>query len=198
MPGWRRGVVSKLGLDKIIVRRILPEDRPVLRDWLNDPKVRQAIEDETIDLSRIPETIALFESSDPFRDGALGLVVEMRGRLIGLIYFACLNWINRNAEVIVLAGPAELRHSLSAAVVVEKIGHVAFRILNLHKIYAFVYASNQDALSVFRKLMREEACLHNYAKSDQGYGHMYMFGLLADEYFSAMARVKGSNRCLPI
>lgn len=193
MPGWRRGVVSKLGLDKIIVRRIVPEDRSVLRHWLNDPKVRQAIEDETIDLSRIPETIALFESSDPFRDGALGLVVEARGRLIGLIYFACLNWINRNAEVIVLVGPAELRHSLGAALVVEKIGHVAFRILNLHKIYAFVYASNQDALSVFRKLMREEACLHNYVKSDQGYGHTHMFGLLADEYFAAMARVKGSH-----
>ena len=104
--------MSKLGLDKIIVRRILPEDRPVLRHWLNDPKVRQAIEDETIDLSRIPETIALFESSDPFRDGALGLVVEARGRLIGLIYFACLNWINRNAEVIVLVGPGEGIHFL--------------------------------------------------------------------------------------
>jgi RimJ/RimL family protein N-acetyltransferase len=187
--------MAKLGLDKIIVRRLVPEDRPLLRLWLNDPAVRQALEDETLDFSKIPETMALFESSDPFCDGALGLMVEVIGRPIGLIHFAWLNWINRNAEVIVLVGPGELRHSLGAAVVVEKIGHVAFRMLNLHKIYAFVYASNQDALSVFRKLMTEEARLHNYVKSSQGYGNLHCFGLLAGEYFAAMEKIKGRHIC---
>ena len=75
--------MSKLGLDKIIVRRLVPEDRPLLRLWLNDPAVRQALEDETLDFSKIPETMALFESSDPFCDGALGLIVEVMGRPIG-------------------------------------------------------------------------------------------------------------------
>jgi RimJ/RimL family protein N-acetyltransferase len=185
--------VSKPGLDKIIVRRIVPQDRPMLRHWLNDPNVRKAIEDETIDFSKMPETMALFESSDPFCDGALGLIVEAKGSPIGLIHFAWLNWINRNAEVIVVVGPGELRHSLGAAVVVEKIGHVAFRVLNLHKIYAFVYGSNKDALSIFRKLMKEEACLHNYVKSPQGFGDFHFFGLLAAEYFSAMEKIKGHH-----
>lgn len=185
--------MSKLGLDRIIVRRIVPGDRPVLRHWLNDPDVRRAIEDETIDFSRMPETMAMFESGDPFRDGALGLIVEAMGRPIGLIHFAWLNWINRNAEVIVVVGPGELRHSLGAAVVVERIGHVAFRVLNLHKIYAFVYGSNRAALAVFRKLMKEEACLHNYVKAPQGYGDFHFFGLLAAEYFSAMEKIKGRH-----
>ena len=87
MPGSLRISVSKLGLDKIVVRRIVPDDRPMLRHWLRDPDVQQAIQDETIDLSRMKETIALFESSDPFHDGGLGLIVEVADRPIGLITF---------------------------------------------------------------------------------------------------------------
>jgi RimJ/RimL family protein N-acetyltransferase len=184
--------VSKLGLDKIIVRRIVPDDRPMLRLWLRDPDVRQAIQDETIDFSRMKETIELFESSDPFRDGGLGLIVEVAGRPIGLIQFVWINWVSRNAEVIVFVGPGELRRSLAAAIVVEKIGHTAFRVLNLHKIYAFVYRSNAAALSVFRKIMKEEACLRAYVKSPEGYSDFHFFGLLSSEYFSTMKKIKGA------
>lgn len=180
----------KQGLEKIMVRRIVPDDRSILRHWLNGPGVRQAIEDEHIDFSKLPETMEWFEVSDPFCDRALGLIVEVMDKPIGLIHFTCINWVNRNAEVIVLVGPGELRHSLGAAIVVEKVGHVAFRILNLQKIYAFVYASNQGALSVFRKLMHEEACLRNYVKSPLGFGDLYLFGLLASEYFSTIEKFK--------
>jgi len=182
--------MAKLGLEKIMVRRIVPGDRPMLRHWLNGPGVRQAIEDEHIDFSKLPETMEWFESSDPFCDSALGLIIEAMGEPIGLIHFACINWINRNAEVIVLVGPGELRCSLGAAIVVEKVGHVAFRMLNLHKIYAFVYASNQGALSVFRKLMREEARLQNYVKSNHDFGDLHLFGLLASEYFLTIEKFK--------
>jgi len=183
--------VSKLGLNKIVVRRIEPADRPTLRRWLRDPVVREAIEDETVDLSDIKQALALFETSDPFRDGGLGLVVEVLGRPIALIHFVWINWVSRNAEVIVFVGPGELRQSLAAAVVMEKIGHAAFRVLNLHKIYAFVYGTNQDALSVFRKVMKEEACLRAYVKSPHGYSDFHFFGLLASEYFAAMKMLKG-------
>lgn len=183
--------MAKLGLDKIIVRRVVAADRPLLRNWLKDPVVREAIEDETIDLSDVEGALAMFESSDPFRDGGLGLLVEMSGRPIALIHFVWINWVSRNAEVIVFVGPGELRRSLAAAVVVEKIGHAAFRMLNLHKIYAFVYGNNEDALSVFRKVMKEEACMRAYVKSTQGYSDFHFFGLLASEYFDAMDGLKG-------
>jgi RimJ/RimL family protein N-acetyltransferase len=184
--------MSKLGLDKIIVRRIVATDRPVLRRWLKDPEVRAAIEDETIDLSSMAQALTLFESSDPFHDSGLGLMVEAAGRPIGLIHFVWINWVSRNAEVIVFVGPGELRRSLIAAVVVEKIGHAAFRVLNLHKIYAFVYGANAAALAVFRKLMKEEACLRAYVKSPEGYSDFHFFGLLASEYFAAVEKIKGA------
>ena len=191
--GWRKRVMSKPGLEKIVVRRLIPEDRTTLYRWLQDPAIRSAIEDETIDFSRMSETMCLFEKADPFSDGAIGLIVEVLGRPIGLIHFACLNWINRNAEVIVVVGPQEFRSSLGAAIVVEKIGHIAFRILNLHKIYAFVYATNKSAISLFSKLMKEEACLHNYIQSTNGYGDLHLFGLLACEYFSTMEKLAGHH-----
>ena len=184
--------MPKLGLDKIIVRRIIPADRPVLRRWLQDPIVRAAIKDETIDFTDTAKVLTLFESSDPFQDGGLGLIVEMAGRPIGLIHFVWINWVSRNAEVIVFVGPGEMRRSLVAAVVIEKIGHTAFRILNLHKIYAFVYRANTAALAVFRKLMKEEACLRAYVKSREGYSDFHFFGLLASEYFAAMNKIKGT------
>lgn len=186
----RRIEVAKLGLDKVIVRRIAPSDRPVLRRWLKDPVIRRAIEDEVIDLSDTNKAIASFESSDPFRDAALCLIVEALGKPIALIHFGWINWISRNAEVIVFIGPPELRRSLAAAVVMEKIGHAAFRELNLHKIYAFVYGANKDALSVFRKVMTEEACLRRYVRSPLGYSDFHFFGLLSSDYFAVMKKLK--------
>lgn len=185
--------MPRLGLEKIIVRRIVPADRPILRRWLKDPDVRAAIEDEIIMLSKLEETLGLFESSDPFSDSNLGLIVEVAGRPIALIHFVWINWVSRNAEVIVFVGPEDLRRSLAAAVVVEKIGHAAFRVLNLHKVYAFVYGANKAALSVFRKLMEEEACLRSYVKSSEGYTDFHFFGLLASEYFAAMKKLKGRD-----
>jgi len=187
--------VAKAGLDKIVVRRIGPQDRSLLRRWLEDPQIGAAIQDETIDLSRPQEAIALFEGSDAFRDGALGLLVEAGGQAVGLIHFACINWINRNAEVITFIGPGELRCSLMAAVLMERIGHIAFRILNLHKVYAFVYANNHAALAAFRKVMQEEARLRNYVRLPQGYMDFHLFGMLATEYFAAVRRLDRSGSC---
>lgn len=183
--------MSKTRREPIILRRLCPADRPLLRRWLQDPAVRDAIEDETIDVSRLRETLALFESSDPFRDGGLGLLVERGGEPLGLIHFVWINWISRNAELIVFVGPSTLRRSLTAIAVVEKVGHAAFRSLNLHKVYAFVYGTNPHALALFKRLLKEEACLRSYVKSPQGYSDVHFFSMLASEYFAATARTKG-------
>ena len=178
--------MTRAARDPFVLRRLLPADRPVLRRWLRDPAVQAAIEDETIMPSRMRETVEIFESQDPFRDGSVGLIVERRGRPVGLIHFVWINWISRNAEVIVFIGPGELRGSFAAAAVLGKVGHAAFRILNLHKIYAFVYASNTSALSIFQRLMTPEVCLRSYVKSPGKYENVYFFGLLAAEYFTTL------------
>lgn len=183
--------MARTDREQIILRRLVPADRPILRRWLRDPVVRAAIEDETIMPSQMRETVELFESKDPFRDGGVGLLVERAGRPIGLIHFIWINWISRNAEVIVFVGPSKLRRSLTACAVLEKVGHAAFRILNLHKIYAFVYESNTDAMSVFRRVMTEEACLRSYVKSLGQYENVHFFGLLASEYYGTLKRLKG-------
>ena len=190
MPGWSSTVVDKAA-QTTSLRRITPADRPLLRKWLRDPVIKAAIEDEMVDLSRISDTLALFESSDPFEDGGLGLLVERAGRPIGLIHFIWINWTSRNAEVIVLVGPSESRRSIAAAAVLEKVGHAAFRVLNLHKIYAFVYESNAAAVAIFRRIMQEEARLCAYVESPEGYEDVYFFGLLASEYHAKMRRYKG-------
>ncbi len=177
--------------EQIVLRRLGPADRPILRRWLRDPVVQAAIEDETITSSRMRETVALFESSDPFRDGSVGLLVERAGKPIGLIHFVWINWISRNAEVVIFVGPGELRNSLTALALVINVGHAAFRDLNLHKIYAFVYGSNADALSVFKRFMTEEACLRSYVKSGEEYEDVHFFGFLASEYEGGLKRLKG-------
>jgi len=175
----------------VSLRRITADDRPLLRKWLSDPVIKTAIEDEIVDVSRMADTLNLFESSDPFKDRGVGLLVERAGRPIGLIHFIWINWISRNAEVIVLVGPSESRRSLAAAAVLERVGYAAFRVLNLHKIYAFVYESNEAALSVFRHVMQEEARLRAYVVSPEGNEDVYFFGLLASEYHAQMQRYKG-------
>lgn len=177
--------------EEILLRRLEPADRPFLERWLRDPAVQAAIEDEVIVPSRIEETVALFESSDPFRDGSVCLLVERAGRPIGLIHFVWINWISRNAEVVIFVGPEELRNSLTALALVANVGHAAFRDFNLHKFYAFVYGSNREALSVFPRLMTEEARFRSYVKSGAGYEDVHFFGFLASEYEATLKRLKG-------
>ena len=177
--------------EQIVLRRLGPADRPILRRWLRDPVVQAAIEDETIASSRMRKTVALFESSDPFRDGSMGLLVERAGKPIGLIHFVWINWISRNAEVVIFVGPGELRNSLTAMALIVNVGHAAFRDLNLNKFYAFVYGSNTKALSVFKRLCAEEACLRSYVKSQNGYEDVHFFGFLASEYAAGLKRLKG-------
>jgi len=178
---------------KTVLRRIVPGDHAILRRWLRDPAVRAGIEDDSIDFTRMQETLALFETSDPYRDGGLGLLVERRGQPIGLIHFIWINWISRNAEAVVFVGPGEMRGSLAAAAVVEKVGYAAFRMLNLHKIYAFIYGHNSTSLSVFKRVMKEEACLRAYIKPESPGRHedVHFFGMLAEEYHAKMQLMKG-------
>lgn len=162
--------------------------RPLLRGWLRDPAVQAAIEDETVDVSRMAETLNSFESSNPFTDGGVGLLVERAGWPIGLIHLIWINWVSRNAEVILLVGPSESGRSLSAAAVLEKVGHTAFRELNLHKLYASVYAPNEAAVSVFRRVMKEEAWFRAYVNSPEAKDDVHFSGLLASECHATMRR----------
>src|SRR3569623_1559658 len=114
MPGWRRVVAKTVSL-----RRITADDRPLLRKWLSDPVIKTAIEDEIVDVSRMAATLHLFETSDPYKDRGVGLLVERAGRPIGLIQFIWMYCICRIADVFVFVGPSESRRSLAAAAVLE-------------------------------------------------------------------------------
>jgi RimJ/RimL family protein N-acetyltransferase len=167
----------------------VPKDRPLLSAWLRDPVVRDAVEDETVSTSRLAETLRHFESSDPFRNGSLCLVMERDDRPVGMIHFAWINWVSRNAEVIVFIGPRELRGTLAGYKCLRLIGDVAFRVLNLHKIYAFVYGSNEGSLGVLRRLLKTEACLKAYQKTGRRYEDLVTLGMLASEYERAVERI---------
>ncbi len=167
-----------------------PKDRPILSAWLKDPVVREAVEDETVSTARLAETLRHFESSDPFRNGSLCLVMERDARPVGMIHFAWINWVSRNAEVIVFIGPRELRGTMAGFKCLSLIGDVAFRVLNLHKIYAFVYGSNEGSLGVLRRLLKTEARLKRYQKNGRRYEDLFALGMLASEYERILERIK--------
>jgi RimJ/RimL family protein N-acetyltransferase len=174
----------------VTVRRLEAADRPVILTWLKDPVVRAAVQDEDVRTDRPSDTLALFEECDPFRKGDLCLLAEKEGQPFALIRFSWINWVNRNAEVMIFIGPRDRRRSLAAIQAVEKIGDVAFNSLNLHKVYAFIYGSNGDSLGVFGRIMKTEARLKGYLKTETGYEDFLVLGLLADDYRRLMDRAR--------
>lgn len=179
-----------VAVNRVTTRRVEPADRPLLEKWLGDPVIRAAIEDETILPSKPGETIELFEKSDPLRRGDLCLVLERGAEAIGLVHFAWINWISRNAEVVVFIGPPELRRSITALKALIELGDVAFRRLNLHKIYAFVYGANERSLSLFKRFMKPEARLKGYLKGGPTHQDVFILGMLASEYSRTLKRLK--------
>ncbi len=172
----------------LIARRLLPSDRGIVRQWLSDPSLQRAMEDERMTKAEIERRIRHYERSDPFADEWGSYLLEMGLEPVGMIHFMWINWTSRNAEVDTFIGPQKFRDSLSTLGfrIFLKAAEIAFDQFGLNKVYAFVYGSNLRTLQAHKRLMTLEARLKNYVKREDGYEDAYVFGMLAHEYRESM------------
>lgn len=119
--------------------------------WMNDPEVTQYLESRFYPQSM--ESISEFvkNQTGDQNNVFLAIILKEGDFHIGNIKIGPINWIHRFAEVGILIGD---KTSWGKGYGTEAIGLVvkyAFNILNLHKLTAGCYNSNQGSLKAFQK-----------------------------------------------
>ena len=167
-------------------RRMQPDDVAMLLEWMADPTLQEVIEDEDLDEDETGDKWARVASSDPFRDRQVAFVIEADGRPVGLVHLMWINWISRTAEIDLFAAPQRPRAGFW---VVQKCGEIAFDLLNLHKIYGFVYAGNPRSLDLLARLASVEVTMSSALARPRGRQDVHIVSIFAHQYRAQMLRI---------
>lgn len=176
-----RPVVYYMG-ERIYFRPLELEDEPLLRRWINDPRVWRYL------YHRGPKN-ALAEreyieslGKNP-GDYTFGIVVRDGDRLIGSTGLHNINWINQSALFGLMIGDVAY-HSRGYGTEATKLAlKFGFQELNLHRIALSVYSDNWRAIRVYQKAgFVHEGCLRQALYRNGRYMDEYRFAILREEW----------------
>ncbi len=177
---------------RLRLRAIEPEDLPLLVCWRNDPAVyAHFYEHEPLSLAAQRRW---FEAFQQRADEKYWLAEALDDpRPVGTIALVKLDWRNRRAELgRVLIAAGELRGAGYGRELCELALRYAFHHLNLHRITLDVFADNEPAVALYRRLgFVEEGRLRQHVFADGGYRDVLMFALLAEEFPRTGGKGKG-------
>lgn len=113
---------------------------------------------------------------------AFGIVSKNTGEVIGVVELMRLDWDNKNAELGYWLGKKYWGHGIMAEAI-ELVLRFGFEVLNLHRVYARLFAANPGSAAVLEKTgftlegsMREEQ--HRYGR----WHDVLWYGILRSEF----------------
>ena len=127
--------------------------------WINDPEVNQYL--ETRFYPQTLEGIRDFVASKiGDRDNVfLAMIAKDNGAHVGNIKLGPINWIHRFADVALMIGDKSAWGKGYGSEAISLATTYAFDRLNLHKLTASCYASNQGSAKAFIKAGWEQECV---------------------------------------
>ncbi|UCF79339.1 MAG: GNAT family N-acetyltransferase [Candidatus Eiseniibacteriota bacterium] len=109
-------------------------------------------------------------------------IVTSEGRHIGNIGLLEIDWVARNAEVYVYVGDAQYRGKGYGTEAIQCLVEYAFGRLNLHKLFARVYAYNERGAKSFEKCgFTREGHLREHVFRNGEYHDVAVLGILRSE-----------------
>lgn len=138
--------------ERLYLRGVTSEDvTDAYLRWMNDPEVTRYLESRFFPQTK--EGIRSFvESLQGDRDNAFFAIVLKEGdRHIGNIKLGPINWLHRLGEIGLMIGEKDTWGKGYAAEAIRLITDYAFRHLNLHKVTAGCYGSNQGSARAFER-----------------------------------------------
>jgi len=110
-------------------------------------------------------------------------LVTSDGKHIGNIGLREIDWVARNAEVLVYIGEGEFRGKGYGTEAIAALADFVFQRLNLHKLYARVFSYNDRAMKSFERCgFRSEGLLREHVFRDGRYHEVVILGLLQKEW----------------
>ncbi len=135
-----------------------PGDEPAFHRWLNDARVTEHLA-PVYPVSHAVEEAWFANMPDPgYRNANLAIETRAGGTLIGSARLAVASAENRSGELSILIGETEYWDGGYGTDTVRALCQFGFEMMNLHRIWLEVLASNARAIHVYEKLgFRHEA-----------------------------------------
>lgn len=168
--------------ERIDFRPIELSDEPLLRRWINDPRVWATLHFRGPLNTRceVEYIESLYRQPN---DYTFGIIERETSRLVGTCGLHGINPISRKATFGLMIGEVGRQNRGLGSEAVRLALKFAFRELNLHRVELSVFANNWRAIRAYQKAgYRHEGCRRQAAFRDGEYIDVYEFGILREEW----------------
>lgn len=133
----------------LVLRAIVPEDKELFLKWHNDQNIRECIGGIFPFTERTFEYVCRMSEQDTPPHIWFALCYEEE--LIGVAGLHNVKYIQKNAEVAILIGNQDYRKKGFGSRYLILLEKYAFDMINLHRLYAFIYPENTVSRHLFEK-----------------------------------------------
>ncbi len=170
--------------EKVRLRPIERDDLPRFVEWFGDPEVRRHL------ALYLPFSLAQEErwfenlQGQLERQESIVLAIETaEGVHIGNIGLHAINWKDRNAELGIAIGEKAYWDQGYGSDAIRTMLNLAFREMNLHRVYLRVDADNDRGIRCYEKTgFRREGAFRDTVFKDGKYYDQYMMSILQSEF----------------
>jgi UDP-4-amino-4,6-dideoxy-N-acetyl-beta-L-altrosamine N-acetyltransferase len=165
---------------RVSLRALRAEDLDRTLEWVNDPEVTRYT--GTVFTISASEHQQWYQELLRDRTRRVFAIVTSDAKHIGNIGLKDIDWVARNAEVLVYVGEGEFRGKGYGIEAIEALVELAFQRLNLHRLYAKVFSYNERAMKSFERCgFKSEGLLREHVFRDGSYHGVAILGILRGE-----------------
>jgi UDP-4-amino-4,6-dideoxy-N-acetyl-beta-L-altrosamine N-acetyltransferase len=165
---------------QVSLRALETHDLQRTLEWVNDPEVTRHT--GTIFPISASEHQIWYQELLKDRTRRMFAIVTAEGKHIGNIGLGDIDWVARNAELLVYIGEAEFRGKGYGTEAIAALVEFAFQRLNLHRLYARVFSDNERAMKSFGQCgFQREGLLREHVFRDGRYQGVAILGILRKE-----------------
>ncbi len=178
------------------LRRCSPSDAHFLTACYQNQEFAQNFNRQKAWFGDLSKALYCYGTAPPLELGMLQWIVCLHGQPIGLASLSCLDQTNMKAEFSIgfpAAPPAGIGHKASLMAM-----HFGFFLINLNKLYTYVYADNVRAASLTERLgFRKEGVFHDHFHiPPYGYVDINAFGLTRNQAQRTRVLLRAAKRLI--
>ncbi len=169
--------------ERVVLRALTREDIPLWHAWFNSAEVTEHINKGAFPNSAEAQEEMLRALSKSRNDVQLGIAVKETGDLVGIIGIHKIDWVHRRGDISIVIGDSRYWGKGIATEAISLMVAHGFEKLNLHKITAGMWASNEGSRRGFEKngFVLEGTLRESYFRKS-GYVDELRFGLLRRDW----------------
>ncbi len=168
---------------QIFLRALSIADIPVWHAWFNSAEVTEDVNQGAFPNTEAAQQEHLHSLSKSRTDVQLGIALKETGELVGIIGIHKIDWIHRHGDISIIIGDTRSWGKGIATEAIALMVEHGFEKLNLHKLTAGMWATNEGSRRSFERngFVLEGTLRESYVYKSR-YVDEWRFGLLRSEW----------------